>query len=207
MEDAARARAVDLDSRDPLAGFRNRFVIPDPELIYLDGNSLGRLTQGVAKRIQQAVEDEWGASLIRSWNGGWWEAPSRIGGKLARLVGAHAEEVMVTDQTSVNLFKLVTAALKLRADRQRIVTDTLNFPSDLYIVQGLVEMLGGRHEIVRIGSRDSDVTPDLEALLHAMNEQTALVTLSHVTFKSGYLYDMREITELAHRSARWCFGT
>ena len=190
--------AENLDSQDPLSPFRARFVIDDPALIYLDGNSLGRLAYASLARIQPLVDQEWGRDLIRGWNQSWWEAPIRIGEKIARLVGAASGQVIACDTVSVNLFKLAAAALALRPDRTSIITDTLNFPSDLYILQGLVRLLGDRHTILRIGSLDGDITPDLEALATAIEDTTALVTLSHVTFKSGYLYDMNAITELAH---------
>jgi kynureninase len=188
-----------LDRQDTLASYRERFVSSDPGLIYLDGNSLGRLPKSVIERMKVLVEEEWGADLIRGWNKGWWEAPSRIGEKIAALLGAAPGQVLVGDQTSINLFKLATAALTLQPHKKRIITDSFNFPSDLYILQGIVRLLGDRHEILRIGSIDSDVTPDLAALEAAIDDDTALVTLSHVTFKSGYLYDMAQITELAHR--------
>ena len=205
--------AKQLDSQDPLASYREQFVINDPDLIYLDGNSLGRMPKAVIPRMQQAVSEEWGNDLIRGWNKGWWEAPTRIGEKIASLIGAAEGQVIVGDQTSINLYKVATAALTLRPNRERILTDTFNFPSDLYILQGIVKLLssGGRvdphvpggayrdHEIIRIGAIDDDITPDLAALEAAINEDTVLVTLSHVTFKSGYLYDMQHITELAHR--------
>jgi kynureninase len=136
--------------------------------------------------------------LIRGWNQGWWEATSRVGDKIGRLSGAAAGQVIVNDTTSINLFKLTMSALTRLPDKKRIVTDTLNFPSDLYILQGCVRLLGHGHEIVRIGSRDGDITPDLDALEKALDSDTALVTLSHVVFKSGYLYDMAAVTEMAH---------
>jgi kynureninase len=191
--------AEQLDLQDYLASYREQFVSNDPDLIYLDGNSLGRLPKSVIERMKKAVEDEWGTDLIRGWNEGWWESPSRIGDKLASLLGAADGQVVVGDQTSINLFKLATAALTLQPQKKRIITDTFNFPSDLYILQGINNLLGNRHEIVRIGASDNDITPDLAALETAIDEDTALVTLSHVTFKSGYLYDMAYITELAHR--------
>jgi kynureninase len=205
-----RKFALSLDQQDNLASFRDRFVIADPDLIYLDGNSLGRLPKAVVERLRLAVEDEWGRGLIRAWNQDWWGAPVRVGEKIARLVGAASGQVIVCDSTSVDLFKLVLAALSIHPQRRRIVTDTLNFPSDLYVLQGCAQLLspsplqgegrgGGRHQILRIGSRDGDVTPDLAALETAIDENTALVTLSQVTFKSGYLYAMDAITELAHR--------
>ena len=194
-----RSYAESLDSQDPLASFRARFVIADPQLIYLDGNSLGRMTLASQARAQHLLDQEWGRDLIRSWNDNWWEAPVRVGEKIAQLVGAAAGQVIACDTVSINLFKLSASALALCSGRTRIVTDTLNFPSDLYILQGLVRMLGNRHVILRIGSQDGDITPDLGALAAAIDENTALVTLSHVTFKSGYLYDMAAVTEIAHR--------
>ncbi|MDD2921349.1 MAG: kynureninase [Anaerolineales bacterium] len=191
--------ALELDAQDKLASFREAFVVTDPDLIYLDGNSLGRLPKAAIARAKQIVEEEWGRDLIRSWNKGWWESPARVGEKIAKLVGAATGQVIVSDTTSINLFKLVMAALALHPEKKRIITDTMNFPSDLYILQGCVQLLGNRHEIIRIDSNDEGVTPDLAALEKAINEDTALVTLSHVLFKSGYLYDMKQITEMAHR--------
>ncbi len=199
MDKTSRAYAMQLDEADELASLRERFYFPEPALIYLDGNSLGRLQRGLIPRMQTAVQQEWGTRLIRAWNDGWWEAPNRVGEKIAPLLGAAPGQVRVADQTSINLFKLATAALRLRGERRRVVTDSLNFPSDLYILQGIVELLGGRHEIVRIGTRDDEIAPDVAALEAAINQDTALVTLSHVTFKSGYLYDMQTVTELAHQ--------
>ena len=198
----SRSLAETLDSSDPLASFRERFVITDPGLIYLDGNSLGRLTHASSDRVQALVDQQWGHDLIRGWNRNWWEAPARVGEKIAPLVGSAPGQVIVCDTVSINLFKLVAAALALRPGRTRIITDTLNFPSDLYILQGLVRLLSSTacpYTMLRIGSRDGDITPDLDELEGAIDDQTALVTLSHVTFKSGYLYDMARITELAHR--------
>jgi kynureninase len=195
----AREFAKELDRQDALASYREQFVVNDPDLIYLDGNSLGRLPKSVIERMKKAVEEEWGTDLIRGWNKGWWEAPGRVGEKIASLLGAAKGQVVVGDQTSINLFKLATAALTLHPEKKRIITDTFNFPSDLYILQGIAKLLGDQHEIVRIGAQDDDVTPDLVALENAIDEDTALVTLSHVAFKSGYLYDMAYVTELAHR--------
>ncbi len=191
--------ATQLDQQDPLKEYRSHFVITDSDLIYMDGNSLGRLPKAAVNRLQTVVTDEWGTDLIRGWNKGWWEAPQRVGDKIASLVGAAPGQVLVSDSTSVNLFKLAAAALQLQPDRKKIITDTLNFPSDLYILQGLVDLLGSRHEIVRIGSRDGDITPDLDELYATIDETTALVTLSHVVYKSGYLYDMADITKKAHQ--------
>jgi kynureninase len=205
----SRDFACQLDQQDELASFRSQFIIPDPDLIYLDGNSLGRMPKVAAERVSAAAT-EWGSDLIRGWNKGWWDAPARLGEKIARLVGADPGQVIVSDSTSLNLYKLVMAALALHPQRRRIVTDTLNFPSDLYVLQGVIQQLSpstlhgegrawGRHQIVRIESQDGDVSPNLDALASAVDENTSLVTLSHVTFKSGYLYEMAAVTEMAHR--------
>jgi kynureninase len=204
--------AQGLDSHDPLASFRDQFVITDPDLIYLDGNSLGMMPKVAQERDRQIVEEQWGRDLIRGWNKGWWEAPSRVGDKIGRLIGAAPGQTLVNDTVSLNLFKLATSALTLQPNKKRIITDTFNFPSDLYILQGIKNLLssGGLdttaeehrrlldHQIIRIGAADDDITPDLAALESSINEDTALVTLSHVVFKSGYLYDMRRVTDLAH---------
>lgn len=196
--ETTRTFAQELDRQDPLAAFRQHFAIPDPDLIYLDGNSLGRPTRASAERLQRLMS-EWEHDLIRGYNKDWWHAPARVGDKIGRLIGAAPGQVVACDTVSINLFKLAWAALSLQPERTRIVTDVLNFPSDLYILQGLTRLLGERHTIVRIGSKDGDITPDLDALETAIDKSTALVTLSHVTFKSGYLYDMAAITELAHK--------
>src|SRR5512145_2362676 len=129
--------AQQLDSQDLLASYREQFVINDPDLIYLDGNSLGRMPKAAAERAKQVVDQEWGDDLIRGWNKGWWDAPSRVGDKIGQLIGAAAGQVLVSDTTSINLFKLATSAITLQPDKTRIITDTFNFPSDLYILQGI----------------------------------------------------------------------
>jgi len=187
-----------LDAEDALASFREALVIADPDLIYVDGNSLGRLPRRTVERMRTAVEVEWGHDLIRGWNAGWYQAPARVGEKIAQLVGAGPGQVVVSDSTSVNLFKLTMTALAKRPGRDRIVSDVLNFPSDLYILQGCVRLLGDRHHLHLVPSADG-ITVDQQALFDAMDERTALVTLSHVTFKSGFLYDAAAVTEQAHQ--------
>jgi kynureninase len=191
--------ARQLDAQDRLASFREAFVSPEPGLIYLDGNSLGRLPLRTAKRVQTAVEREWGLGLIRSWNAGWFQAPARVGDKIARLLGAAPGQIVASDSTSVNLFKLVMAALAMRPGRDRIVSDVLNFPSDLYILQGCTHLLGNRHHLHLVPTADG-IEVDQQVLFDAIDEHTALVTLSHVTFKSGFLHDMAAVTERAHRA-------
>jgi len=187
-----------LDGKDPLAPYRNEFLIDDDDMLYMDGNSLGRLPKKTVKNLQYIIRKQWGRGLIRSWNRGWYDAPQRIGEKLAELLGAHTGQVIVGDSTSVNLFKLVSAALTLQEGRKKIISDELNFPSDLYVIQGCVRYLDKKHLINLIPSKDS-MTIDEEQLFDSIDSDTALVTLSHVTFKSGFLYDMSKITEIAHK--------
>ncbi len=191
--------AYELDAQDELASFRNEFVIDDPNLIYLDGNSLGRLPKRTADFMRCAVEEEWGKRLIRVWNEGWIDTPTELGAKIAKLVGAQADEILVTEATSINLFKLAVAALRARPDRPKIVSDVFNFPSDLYIMQGIIDLLGHRHRLELIPSADT-VTIAPSAVAEAIDDDTALVTLSHVVFKSAFMYNMAAVTKQAHQS-------
>ncbi len=195
MSRASREQALDLDRRDPLAGFRSAFVFDDPDLIYLDGNSLGRLPKGSAARVRQVAEAEWGARLVRGWNEGWYDLALAVGEKIGRLVGAEAGEVVVSDSTSVNLFKLAAAALAAHPNRRRVVSDDLNFPSDLYVLQGVSRLFG--KELVVLRSEDGLTVSD-EAFAKAIRDDCALVSLSHVSFRSGFLHDLGRITRLAH---------
>ncbi len=189
--------ALELDRQDELASFRQRFITSDPDLIYLDGNSLGRLPKETVARLQQVVEKGWGGRLIRGWDEGWYTLPERVGGKMAGLLGARPEEVIMADATSINLFKLALAALALRPGRTRIVTDNLNFPTDLYILEAVCRLAGSEYELLVVESAD-DIHGPLEALNEAVNGQTALLTLSHTTFKSSYTYDLAAVTQMAH---------
>lgn len=185
-----------LDLSDPLSHFRDRFEFPDPDLIYLDGNSLGRLPKATRPLLAGLVE-MWGDRLIRGWNEGWWmELQTRIGDKIARLVGASPGEILIADSTSINLFKLAVAALRLRPGRTKIVTDDLNFPSDLYILQGVCRLLGSEYRLEVVPS--DGIHGPVDALAAAVDADTALLTLSHTVFKSGYTYDMQAVTSLAH---------
>jgi kynureninase len=186
-----------LDQADALAGFRAEFVVSDPGLIYLDGNSLGRLPRRTVAIMQQLVEQQWGDALIRGWGQGWYAAPQRIGEKIARLLGAAPGQVIACDSTSTNLYKLVMAALALRPGRKKIISDTLNFPSDLYILQGCIHTLNQGHHLELVEA-SAGLGVDSATLCAAIDADTALVTLSHVVFKSGYLYDAAEITRRAH---------
>ncbi len=186
-----------LDAQDPLAAFRREFVIDDPDLIYLDGNSLGRLPRRTRALLQDYVDIQWGQRLIRGWNEGWLDLGQRLGGKIARLIDAQADEVVVAESTSTNLFKLAVAAVKARPGRRKIVTDDLNFPSDLYIFQGIAALLGEDYRVQIVPSPDGIHGP-VEALAAAIDAETALVSLSHTVFKSAYTYDMAAVTALAH---------
>lgn len=189
--------ARELDQADPLAGYRERFYNAEPNMIYMDGNSLGRLPLQTIGRVEEFVKDEWGAKLIRSWGINWYEAPISVGEKIGKLIGAGAGQVVVSDSTTVNLFKLAMSALMLRLDRRKIISDTLNFPSDIYMLQGCVKLLGDKKNIKLLEPSDG-MRVDAQTLLDAIDADTALVTLSHVVFKSGYMYDMKTITDYAH---------
>lgn len=189
--------AIDQDGRDGLAHHRSRYVSHDPGLIYLDGNSLGRLPIDTVGRIAEVVETEWGDRLIRSWNEGWWDLQLRLGDKLAPLLGAEPGEVVISDSTSVNLYKLAWAAVDSSdADRTRIVTDDLNFPSDVYILASVASQTGRSLDIV---SSDGVHGP-VEEIIATIDENTALVSLSHTAFQSGYTYDLATITRAAHEA-------
>jgi kynureninase len=190
--------AEEADRADPLTPFRERFYAPDPGLIYLDGNSLGRLLLKTSDTIAEVTHEQWGEKLIESWNEHWYDLPEKLGNLMAPLIGAAEGEVIMADSTSVNLYKLVHGALKLRPGRTRVVSDTFNFPTDLYIIQGILKDAGFRGELVLAGSKD-DIHPDLEDLAGKIDENTALVVLSLVAFKSGYLYDMKAIADMAHK--------
>jgi len=182
----AEVRAWDAD--DPLQSFRRRFDLPDG-VIYLDGNSLGAAPKAAQARVLAVMSHEWGEGLIRSWNlHDWIGAPARVGAKVAPLIGARAHEVTVADSTSVNLFKLIVAALGHQAGRKVIVTEPGNFPTDLYVAQGVGTVMDG--VVLR-------VRPPAE-LPAAIDADVALVMLSHVHYKSGAKHDMAALTRAAH---------
>jgi kynureninase len=187
------------DKADELASFRDAFVIREPDLIYLDGNSLGRLPRRSVERMELVTQQQWGEQLIRGWRGaGWMEAPYRIGDKIGQLLGAGPGQVVVTDCTSVNLFKLAMAALALRPGRTRIISDEFNFPTDVYVFQGCASLLGNRHTLQLLPSEDG-IHMDLEQVLRAIDQDTALVSFSHPAFKSCFAYEVQAITEHAHK--------
>ena len=193
--DAGLAR--ELDAQDELAPFRERFVIQDPDLIYLDGNSLGRLPRDTVAHMREVVEQQWSARLIRAWNEGWFDLSRELGAKIARLIGAQPDEILVADTTSLNLFKLSVAALQARPGRTQVVSDVFNFPSDLYILQSAIALLGQRHRLTLIPSTDT-VAIAPEAVDTMVNQDTALLSLTHVAFKSAFMYDMAAVTAQAH---------
>lgn len=186
-----------LDQSDELKDFRKAFFIEDENLIYLDGNSLGRLPTATRKLLTDAVDGQWGSALIRSWNEGWYDLPKVISRKIAKIVGADADEIIACDSTSINLYKLAWAAIKSQPGRKRIVSDVLNFPTDLYVLQSIINQTGSDCELVQADSADG-VGVSMEALSSLINENTALVVLSHVAFKSSFMYNMQKVNELAH---------
>ena len=187
-----------LDRSDPLREFRDEFIITNDDLIYLDGNSLGRLSLTSQIDLAKIVQHEWGDRLIRSWNERWYSSPEVLGNKIGQIIGASAGTVIVCDSTSVNLYKVLLGALELQEGRKKIVSDDLNFPSDLYIIQGCVKLLGGRHRIHLVKSRDG-ISINGSEILDAIDDETALVVLSLVSFKSGFLYDAEKITQKANQ--------
>lgn len=180
-------RAADFDAADPLAAYRDRFALPEG-VIYLDGNSLGALPKATPKAVQRVVEQEWGGGLIRSWNdAGWFKAAGRIGGKIAPLIGASPNEVIACDSTSVNLFKLIAAALHMRPGRKVVLSEPGNFPTDLYMIAGLkAQGLATR----RLAERDQ--------LADALDGDVVLLMLTHVHYKTGAMHDMAALTRAAH---------
>ncbi|MFC3285995.1 kynureninase [Litchfieldella rifensis] len=185
----SREALARMDREDPLAHYRDQFELEEG-LIYLDGNSLGALPKAAKARAAELMEREWGQGLIRSWNThDWISLPERVGDKIASLIGAAPGEVVVADSTSVNLFKLAAAAVRMRPGRRKIVSEPGNFPTDLYILQGLEAFLPGEIQLE---------TAPRERLETLIDDDTALVVLTHVHYKSGELFDMAAITARAH---------
>ena len=184
-----RSEALALDANDPLAGHRERFVLPRG-VVYLDGNSLGALPAALPPRLDAVIREQWGRDLIQSWNRhDWIDLPITVGEAIAALVGAGPGQVVAADSTSVNLFKLLAAALDARPGRKVILSLEDNFPTDLYMAQGLARLLGGDVRLRLVSEA---------ALEGAMDNDTAVVMLSHVDFRSGWIRDMPELTAAAH---------
>ena len=176
-----------LDAADPLAFARERFALPEG-VIYLDGNSLGALPAATAGRLREVTERQWGADLIASWNvHGWIDWPARIAAKLAPVVGSKPSELLIADSTSVCLFKLLAAAVRARPGRKTILTQQQNFPTDLYVAQGLADMLGMTLKAV-----------PADEVMSAIDADTAVVTLTHVDYRSAAIHDMAAINAAAH---------
>jgi kynureninase len=188
----------ELDRNDPLARFRERFVRNQDNLIYLDGNSLGMLNRESEKAVAKALNEEWGGRLIRGWNESWWEMPSRVASKIAVLTGCKNDEIAVCDSTSVNLFKLLSASLRLQKGRKKVVSDTLNFPSDIYIAEGAIQNAGEGHTLC-LAESDNSIDIPLARLEKLVDEDTAVVVLSLVQFRSGFMYDMEKVNRLVHK--------
>lgn len=189
--------AATLDAVDPLASYRDAFVAADDEsIVYLDGNSLGRPPLAVADRMTQFITESWGTRLIRGWDEGWFEAPLEIGDRLGRLVlGAAPGQTVVADSTTVSLYKLIRAALAARPDRSRIVIDRANFPTDRYVVQGIAAETGARVDWIDTDPATGVTEADVTAVL---GSDTAVVVLSHIAYRSGYIADIPAITAAAH---------
>ncbi len=192
-----RDDCIALDARDPLAAHRNKFALPEG-VIYLDGNSLGALPRATRERIDRMIGQEWGNGLIRSWNAARWiDLPRRVGAKIAQLIGALPGEVTCADSTSVNLFKVLTTALRLQASRPQvslrgrnvILSEKANFPTDLYVAQGVIDLLGQEHDLNLV---------EFDEVAGAIDDRTAVVMLTHVNYKTGAMHDMQALTRRAH---------
>ncbi len=181
--------AQELDQQDPLAHKRDDFIIPDG-VIYLDGNSLGVMPKKVQHTVKEVVENEWGRSLIKGWNDhDWIGLPQRVGGKIGRIIGAPEGSVIAADSTSLNLVKVLAAALSMRSDRKLILSDNGNFPTDLYMAQGLAHHLQQDHQLKLV---------DPDQVIDSLDESVAVVMLTHVDYRTGRVHDMARISELAH---------
>ncbi|WP_287876959.1 kynureninase [Aquitalea sp.] len=190
-----REHCLAADASDELAGLRQQFRLPQ-DVIYLDGNSLGVLPQAAEERSLQVLRQEWGEGLIRSWNSaGWFELPRRLGNKLGQLLGAGADEVVITDTTSLNIFKALAAAIRIQQanapQRKVIVSERDNFPTDLYMIQGMIDLLQQGYAMRLI----DDSLP----LEQALDEDVAVLLLSHVNYRTGAMHDMAAVTAQAHR--------
>jgi kynureninase len=190
--ESARSTARNLDSNDPLAFARDRFVLPEG-VIYLDGNSLGPVVKGVPERIGKAVQEEWSIGLIRSWNdAGWYPAPQRVGALIARLIGAKPNEVIACDSTSINLFKVLCAAVKANPDRSIIIGEQGNFPTDAYIVQSVADLFG---KSVLWADQSNIQAKILEA-----GQSLCVAALTHVHYKTGEIYELEAVTQAVQAS-------
>lgn len=187
----SRTQAEDLDAADPLASHRNSFLLP-AGVRYLDGNSLGALPKGVVERMNHTLTQEWGNSLIRSWNeAGWWELPGNVGAKLAPLIGALPHEVTIADSTSINLFKVVVAAIRMRPGRTHIVVEAGTFATDLYLINEAACLTNTSVVTIPNGAGVGTISATLD-------EHTAVVCITHVDYRSGRMQPMHAVTAAAH---------
>jgi len=187
MNTFTRRDAEQRDRDDPLAPLRARFELP-PGVIYLDGNSLGALPRGVAEHVQTCITQEWGEGLIRSWNdAGWYALAGEVGARLAPLIGAEADEVIVSDNTSVNLFKVLSAALRMRADRSHLLLEAGDFPTSHYIAASAAGQAGQTVQVC-----------EASILADRIDESVSVVSLTQVNYRTGYRHDLAEITRRAH---------
>ncbi len=190
-------KALEFDKKDELSGFRYNFD-DDEELIYLDGNSLGKLPVRTIDVAADVLKNQWGKRLIRSWNENWMDLSGSIAAKIAKVVGAREDETFVGDSTSLNLFKLAYAALKAKSGKTKIISDDINFPTDLYVLQSLVNQHFPGHTISLATSEDG-ITVEDHNIQDLLDNNTALLTLSYVAFKSSFMYDMERINDMARK--------
>lgn len=188
-----RATCAALDAADPLASFRDRFALPDG-VVYLDGNSLGALPRATAEHVQRVIADEWGTGLIRSWNdAGWFEKPLALGDRIAPLIGARPGEVVLGDSTSASLFQVAMAAARLRPGRRVIVSERGNFPTDLYVLESVQELAGRAGALQRRLIADDGPTLD-----DVLDDDVAVVVMTHVDYRTGRMHDLAEVTARVH---------
>jgi kynureninase len=192
----SRAAAAELDRSDPLAQFRAEFLIPDERIVYMDGNSLGRPPRATATALARVVNEGWGERLIRSWTEGWMDLPLALGDQIGALLGAAAGQIAVADSTTVCFYKAASAVLDARPGRSEIVTDPGNFPTDRYVLESLAAARGLRLRWLEPADRTRG--PSAAEVARVVGDQTALVTFTHVDYRSAAILDMAAITQVAH---------
>lgn len=190
-----RERAIELDNLDSLAKYKHLFT-NDEQVIYLDGNSLGKLPKATINQMHGVIQEEWGNRLIRSWNEKWIDLSKKHAAKIAKIVGARDDEIFIGDSTSLNLYKLAFAALKWHQGKHEILTDRLNFPTDIYVLQGLIQEHFQKHSLHYLESQDG-ISTTLKEIESKISKNTSLLSLSHVTYKSAFMYDMKKVNQMA----------
>lgn len=185
----SRMQCAQRDQQDALAEFRSEFSLPEG-LIYLDGNSLGALPKATPDRLQTVIQQQWGSQLIRSWNdAGWVDMPQRVGEIIGQIIGAEPASTLAADSTSINLYKVLAAALALRPERAVVLTEADNFPTDLYIAQGLTQQAPTQREVRAVTA---------EQIYGQLHDDVAVLMLSHVNYRNGYRHDLAALTKAAH---------